>query len=138
MATPHPVIALMAEQNNVVDMGGTMRLGAYPAMLDAGSQIAKLYGTEIVSERHRHRYEFNARYRARLEEAGCAAAAPRRTVGSSSSSSCPRTRTWSAPRRTPSSSRAPTDPTRCSSGSSTPRCSAPRGATRTCWTSALG
>jgi len=70
VATPHPVIALMAEQTGVVDKGGTMRLGAYPAMLEAGSQVAKLYGTETVSERHRHRYEFNARYRARLEEAG--------------------------------------------------------------------
>jgi CTP synthase len=76
--TPHPVIALMAEQNDVVDMGGTMRLGAYPAMLEAGSQIAKLYGTEVVSERHRHRYEFNARYRRRLEDAGmrCSGSSP--------------------------------------------------------------
>jgi CTP synthase len=76
--TPHPVIALMAEQTGVVDMGGTMRLGAYPAMLDAGSQIAKLYGTELVSERHRHRYEFNSRYRQRLEDAGlrCSGSSP--------------------------------------------------------------
>ncbi|HUD68956.1 MAG TPA: CTP synthase [Acidimicrobiales bacterium] len=76
--TPHPVIALMAEQSDVVDKGGTMRLGAYPAMLDAGSQIAKLYGTEVVSERHRHRYEFNARYRHRLEDAGlrCSGSSP--------------------------------------------------------------
>jgi CTP synthase len=70
IASPNPVIALMADQADVVDKGGTMRLGAYPAMLEAGSQIAKLYGTEIVSERHRHRYEFNSRFRARLEEAG--------------------------------------------------------------------
>jgi CTP synthase len=78
VTTPHPVIALMAEQTNVVDMGGTMRLGAYPAMLEAGSQIAKLYGTETVSERHRHRYEFNSRYRARLEEVGlrCCGSSP--------------------------------------------------------------
>jgi CTP synthase len=76
--TPHPVIALMAEQNDVVDKGGTMRLGAYPAMLEAGSQIAKLYGTEVVSERHRHRYEFNSRYRTRLEDAGlrCSGVSP--------------------------------------------------------------
>ena len=70
IASPNPVIALMANQADVVNKGGTMRLGAYPAMLEAGSQIAKLYGTEIVSERHRHRYEFNPRYRARLEDAG--------------------------------------------------------------------
>jgi CTP synthase len=70
VATPHPVIDLMAEQSDVVDLGGTMRLGEYTAMLEAGSQVAKLYGTEVVSERHRHRYEFNARYRERLEDAG--------------------------------------------------------------------
>jgi CTP synthase len=78
VASPHPVIALMAEQTDVVDLGGTMRLGAYPAVLEAGSQIAKLYGTEMVSERHRHRYEFNARYRTRLEDAGlrCSGSSP--------------------------------------------------------------
>jgi CTP synthase len=68
--TPHPVIALMDEQSAVVDMGGTMRLGACPAMLTPGSQVAAIYGTEVVSERHRHRYEVNARYRTRLEAAG--------------------------------------------------------------------
>jgi CTP synthase len=68
--TPHPVIALMDEQYEVVDMGGTMRLGAYPAMLAPGSQVASLYGGEVVSERHRHRYEVNAKYRSRLEAAG--------------------------------------------------------------------
>ena len=57
--TPHPVIDLMDDQANVVDMGGTMRLGAYPAMLAPGSQVAAAYGTEVVSERHRHRYEVN-------------------------------------------------------------------------------
>ena len=60
----------MDDQRNVVDMGGTMRLGAYAAMLTAGSQVAELYGVATVSERHRHRYEFNPRYRKRLEEAG--------------------------------------------------------------------
>ncbi len=70
VATPHPVIAIMDEQLGVVDMGGTMRLGAWTAMLDGGSRMAKLYGTEVVSERHRHRYEVNNRYRARLEDVG--------------------------------------------------------------------
>ena len=65
-----PVISLLAEQLDVVDLGGTMRLGAWPAMLDADSQVAKLYGTMVVSERHRHRYEFNARYRDQFETAG--------------------------------------------------------------------
>jgi CTP synthase len=68
--TPHPVIALMDEQYAVVDLGGTMRLGAYPAMLTPGTQVASFYGTEVVSERHRHRYEVNSRYRSRLEAAG--------------------------------------------------------------------
>ena len=68
--TPHPVIALMDEQSSVIDLGGTMRLGAYPAMLTPGTQVAGFYGTEVVSERHRHRYEVNSRYRTRLEAAG--------------------------------------------------------------------
>jgi len=65
-----PVISLLAEQMDVTDLGGTMRLGAWPAMLDEGSQVAELYGTTVVSERHRHRYEFNARYRDQFEAAG--------------------------------------------------------------------
>ncbi|OYV65635.1 MAG: hypothetical protein B7X07_02355 [Actinobacteria bacterium 21-64-8] len=65
-----PVIALMAEQMDVTDLGGTMRLGAWPAMLQEGSQVAELYGATVVSERHRHRYEFNARYRDQFEAAG--------------------------------------------------------------------
>jgi CTP synthase len=72
--SPHPVIATMAEQLAIVggegDMGGTMRLGAYDAQLAAGSVVAKTYGTERVSERHRHRYEVNNAYRERLEGAG--------------------------------------------------------------------
>jgi CTP synthase len=64
----------MADQTDVVagerDMGGTMRLGAYPAKLLAGSQAAKAYGTTEVSERHRHRYEVNNAYRDRLSKAG--------------------------------------------------------------------
>jgi CTP synthase len=68
--TPHPVIDLMDEQSDVVDLGGTMRLGSYPAMLTPGTQVAGFYGTEVVSERHRHRYEVNSRYRSKLEAAG--------------------------------------------------------------------
>ena len=67
---PHLVIDLMDDQVGVVNKGGTMRLGAYPAMLTPGSQVAAMYGSTVVSERHRHRYEFNPRYRARMEEAG--------------------------------------------------------------------
>ncbi|HLG67704.1 MAG TPA: CTP synthase [Acidimicrobiales bacterium] len=76
--TPHPVIDLMPDQADVVDMGGTMRLGAYPAMLAAGTRVAAAYGSQVVSERHRHRYEVNVRYRARLEAAGlvCSGTSP--------------------------------------------------------------
>ena len=62
--TPHPVIDLMETQRGVTDMGGTMRLGAYVAQLAEGSQVAEAYGSTVVSERHRHRYEFNPQYRA--------------------------------------------------------------------------
>jgi CTP synthase len=68
--TPHPVVDLMDDQSDVVDKGGTMRLGSYSARLLPGSQVARAYGTEVVSERHRHRYEVNPRYRSRLEEVG--------------------------------------------------------------------
>jgi CTP synthase len=71
---PHPVISTMAEQIDVVsgqrDMGGTMRLGAYPALLAEGSVTAAAYGAREISERHRHRYEVNNAYRDRLSEAG--------------------------------------------------------------------
>jgi CTP synthase len=72
--TAHPVIATMADQQDVVagerDMGGTMRLGLYPAALQPGSKVADLYGSPLVRERHRHRYEVNNAYRALLERAG--------------------------------------------------------------------
>ncbi|MGO9165036.1 MAG: CTP synthase [Streptosporangiaceae bacterium] len=72
--TADPVIATMADQEDVVagerDMGGTMRLGLYPAVLAEGSLVRELYGTDVVQERHRHRYEVNNAYRAALEEAG--------------------------------------------------------------------
>jgi CTP synthase len=76
--TRYPVIDLMDDQNDIVDMGGTMRLGSYGACLLPGSQVARAYGTEVVSERHRHRYEVNPRYRSRLEAAGlvCSGTSP--------------------------------------------------------------
>ena len=74
--TASPVIATMAEQEQIVagegDLGGTMRLGAFPATLRPGSVVAEAYGTTEVTERHRHRYEVNNAYRDRLEEAGLA------------------------------------------------------------------
>jgi CTP synthase len=73
-ATPYPVIATMADQRDVVagerDMGGTMRLGLYPAELLDGSIVREVYGEAYVKERHRHRYEFNNSYRTQLEAAG--------------------------------------------------------------------
>ena len=68
--TPHPVINLLPEQQDVVDLGGTMRLGVYPCRLTAGTLGQELYGEEVVYERHRHRYEFNNAYRTALVEAG--------------------------------------------------------------------
>ena len=73
-STPHPVVSTMADQRDVVsgdrDMGGTMRLGLYPAKLLAGSQAEAAYGQPYVDERHRHRYEVANSYRPTLEEAG--------------------------------------------------------------------
>ena len=68
--TPHPVIDLLPGQRGVKDKGGTMRLGAYPCDLKPGSLARKAYGSDRVSERHRHRYEVNSIYRDRLEKAG--------------------------------------------------------------------
>ena len=65
--TPHPVIDLMDAQRDVTDLGGTMRLGAYVAELTEGSIVERAYGRTVVSERHRHRYEFNPSYRSRFE-----------------------------------------------------------------------
>jgi len=75
----HPVIALMTEwvrgnaverRNAQADLGGTMRLGAYDALLRPGSRVAQIYGTNFISERHRHRYEVNIEYRHQLEQHG--------------------------------------------------------------------
>jgi CTP synthase len=68
--TAHPVISLLEEQLGVVNKGGTMRLGAYPCRLAPGSLAERAYNTELVSERHRHRLEFNNAYRDRLEAHG--------------------------------------------------------------------
>jgi CTP synthase len=69
--TPDPVIDLMADQRDVEEKGGTMRLGSYPAKLKQGTRTRAAYGDEpVIYERHRHRFEFNNRYRSRFEEAG--------------------------------------------------------------------
>jgi len=68
--TPHPVIALMEEQKNIVEMGGTMRLGSYPCELKKGTKASAAYGKSKINERHRHRYEFNNQYLKQYEEKG--------------------------------------------------------------------
>ncbi len=80
--TPHPVIDLMLSQRDVTDLGGTMRLGAYPARLAPGSQIAGIYGDSLVYERHRHRYEFNPNFRTRFDRSGlwCSGTSPNGTL----------------------------------------------------------
>lgn len=69
-STTHPVISLMPDQEGVTDIGGTLRLGSYPCVLDKESKAYKLYGTELINERHRHRYEVNNDYRRNLTENG--------------------------------------------------------------------
>jgi len=79
-ATPHPVIALITEwvsdegqrelRNEDTDLGGTMRLGAQDIHLEPGSRYHQIYGTDVIRERHRHRYEFNNNYMDRLQDAG--------------------------------------------------------------------
>jgi CTP synthase len=69
-STQHPVIDLMLDQRSITDMGGTMRLGLYPCVLQKGTKAAAAYGVERVEERHRHRFEFNNAYRQAFEKAG--------------------------------------------------------------------
>lgn len=69
-STPDPVIDMMEDQKTISNKGGTMRLGAYPCRLTKGSIAAAIYGTETISERHRHRYEFNNQYREKCAAAG--------------------------------------------------------------------
>jgi CTP synthase len=69
-STTHPVIAMLDEQRKVTKKGGTMRLGAQPCQLKVGSRVGKLYGSFVINERHRHRYEFNNAYREKFEKAG--------------------------------------------------------------------
>lgn len=69
-ATTHPVISLMPDQEGITDIGGTLRLGSYPCVLDKTSKAYELYGTELIHERHRHRYEVNNDYRKDFIEHG--------------------------------------------------------------------
>lgn len=69
-STPHPVISLLSEQRDVKNLGGTMRLGAYNCSLKKGSKAHQAYGKDLISERHRHRYEFNNAYKEAFEKKG--------------------------------------------------------------------
>lgn len=79
--TNGPIISLLSEQQQVADMGGTMRLGAQQCLLEKGSKAHKIYGSEKISERHRHRYEFNNKYKEQLEEAGLRITGTHATTG---------------------------------------------------------
>jgi CTP synthase len=70
LSTSHPVIDLMPEQRDVEELGATMRLGKYPCALKPGSRVSRCYGSELIEERHRHRYEVNNTYRAEYEQHG--------------------------------------------------------------------
>ena len=80
--TPYPVIDLMHDQRDVVDKGGTQRLGAFYAILEPGTRVAQAYGEPVVSERHRHRYELSAQLKPKLEAAGlrCCGVSPDRRL----------------------------------------------------------
>jgi CTP synthase len=69
-SSSHPVIDLMPDQRDISEFGGTMRLGNYPCHLVRGSKVSMSYGTDEIIERHRHRFEFNNRYREPLHEVG--------------------------------------------------------------------
>ena len=132
--SPHKVIDLMDDQRDVVEMGGTMRLGAYPAKLLPGTIVRELYGDEVVYERHRHRYEVSNHYRRRLEEGGLVMSGTSPDDRLVEFIELPRrcTRTSSRPRRTPSSRAAPTVRTRCSRASCGRRRTGPRVVRRAC------
>lgn len=70
LETKYPVISLMEEQSNLENLGGTMRLGTYPCIIDKNSRVYELYGTSEIFERHRHRYEFNQKYLKEFEKNG--------------------------------------------------------------------
>jgi CTP synthase len=68
--TPHPVVCMLDEQYAITDLGGTMRLGSYPCVVAEGSRAQQAYGSTLVHERHRHRYEFNNQYRRQFADYG--------------------------------------------------------------------
>jgi CTP synthase len=79
--TPHPVVDLMTAQKGVTDKGGTMRLGAWPCSIKAGTLAHKIYGSALISERHRHRYEFNSKYAPLYEKKGFIVSGVNKKIG---------------------------------------------------------
>ena len=70
LKTKHPVIDLMDDQKNIINKGGTMRLGSWECKLKENSLVSKIYNCNIINERHRHRYEFNSKYLKNIEDKG--------------------------------------------------------------------
>ena len=110
-ATPHPVVDLMPDQRGVTDKGATMRLGAYPCVLKAGTKAAEAYGSTEISERHRHRWEINNNYRDALERHGMVLSGPvaRRAAGRDDRAARSTRTSWRAS-STPSSRAGPAAP----------------------------
>ncbi len=127
---PFPVIDLMPDQKGILEKGGTMRLGAYPCVLEKGSIAAEAYGSTAISERHRHRYEVSNKYREQMVQRGLILSGTSPTSASSRWWSCASTRTSWAASSTPSSRAARTRRTRSSPASSAPRWSARKSARR--------
>ena len=112
----NPVIDLMPEQRDITDKGGTMRLGAYPCkLMRTDTKSYEAYQDEVIYERHRHRYEFNNLYRARLPGGGAGAGRPEPQPAAGGDCGAARTTPglW-ASSSTPSSRAAPTRPILCS------------------------
>ena len=120
--TPHRVIFKLRELKGVDELGGTMRLGSWPCQLAEGSFAHEAYGAREISERHRHRYEFNREYEDQSEgRAACGSPARRPTASTSRSARSPTIRGFSAASSIPSSSRSRWSRIRCSRRSSARR-----------------
>ena len=126
-STPHPIIDLLPEQRGIADMGGTMRLGAYPCQLVAGTRAAAAYAAPagVVRERHRHRFEFNNGYRDRLAAKGLVYSGILEDGNLGRSPNLPIIRSCSARNSIRNFSRAPTAPIPCSERLSPPPSSTP-------------
>ena len=119
----HPVIDLMESQQGISKKGGTMRLGAYPCKIRPNTIMASAYGEEMISERHRHRYEFNNDFRQEMQDAGLVISGTSRTAVWWRRWSCPAAPSIWVPSSTRSSRAVPTAHIPCSRASSRRRSS---------------